>query len=254
MTGLGQRTQPKVVDSDELLPAVSLDNVLIELTPLESAFYDSGPATESIEALWLIRRGRRFYYALFGSSPESSVFGHSELLEIKFSDNNHYFEILRNGSRTPLLKEGLPEIQVKVFFVGLEILRGLSATLKPDPYLSATFGFGDQQRAVLPVRGISTVLARAKADPMDMRIHFLRCADTNQPYMGPGLELPYAAILEIETTDPFHALPSLRDVFGHAIKLQMAGIEISLPKRGSKGFCAATADFLLQQFPPDVSF
>lgn len=250
VAGISKRTQPKVESSDELLPAVSLENVLIELSPLETALVDLPSHTTPLTALWLVKHGPVFRFTVFATSYDTTSYSSKEMfvvdtLDIEFSDATHCFEVVQNGCREPLLQAGLPAAHVKAFLVSLNVLRSLSATLKPDPYPVITI---DCNRILLPVRGVSTVLTRTKSDPADLRLHFLRCSDSRQPYRGPGPELPSVAVLKLETTDRFETLPSLREVYGHVREVQLGQQRVTLPKREFDDMSAVIADFLSSLF------
>lgn len=251
VAGLARRTRPRVESSGETLPAVSLENVLIQMSPLETALLDARADADVMNALWLVRRGERFQVTVFTSPLDTGSRGGRHLvgpLELEFSKPDHGFVVTLDGRRQMLLHAGLPDVIVKAFFVALDVLRGLSDTVKPDPYPVFTSVSGDATRVLLPVRHAPTVLTRAKADPADLRMHFLRGVDSGQPYMGPGLELSSVGVLVLEVAAGFEALPSLHDVYGSAREVTVNGQPISLPDREGQGVSARVAAFLLDLF------
>ncbi len=255
MAGLGARAQPRLESSGELLPAVSIDNVLIEFSPLEAAFLDldAHPEVRLVTSLWLLRRGQDFRFTVFVHSPASGGHGAVGPVDLAFSETTHRFEVVaRDGARVPLLLAGLPAAHVKAVLVGISVLRSLSPACAPDPYPLVATAHDGGIRSVVAVRCAATVLARCKADPSDLRLHFLRYADTLQPYLGPGPELPSVALLTLQSPGRFETLLTLHDVYGHVHHVEEAGRPVRLPPRASDGVSASIADYLLQRFPPQA--
>lgn len=253
LAGLGRRVQPEVESSGQSLPAVSLENVLVELSPLEHAFEDRDPRAPRPQALWLIRRGREFRAVVFQGSPGRGLLHVDGPHEIVFSAPPGRFELRRRGNRVPLVGSGFRGAELKVFFVTLDLLRGLSASVKPDAYPETVLGGRGRRRVVLPVRGVSTILTRTRSDPRDMRLHFLRYADTREPFAGPRADvMPRIATLLLETARPYEALGSLREIYGHVHEVQTRRRKFDLrPDREADGFSEVAAETLSRWFPAE---
>lgn len=246
-SGLGKLAQPQLLKSNNKLPAISLENVLIQLSPLETAFINHSSDNAILSALGIIRRGKVFQYTAFYTHKDHISLT-SASFEIAFSNENKCFEANLKNKRIPLLQTGLPSNLLKGFFISLYILRGLSATIKPDPFFTFIIG----NRGLLPIRGISTKLVRSKKDPMDMRLHFLVNSRTGEPYEGPTVDLPSIATLEVEPAEKIQSMTSLYEVYGHATNgFDQFGHEINLPQRESIGLNTEIADYLLKTFSPE---
>lgn len=242
-SGLGRRVRPYVEFSEQKLPAVSLDNVLIELSPLEYAFEDLEAFTP-FTAVWLVRQGDEWGCIAFTADSGEVDRRITPLFWTRFSPEAGAFVLARTSTPTPLL-EAVPKRLVKAFFVALDLLRGLSPQVKPDPWPTMTF---DGNRMLVQVRAQSTVLTRAAADPDDVRFHFLRHALSRAPYDGPTLELPSIAMLKLKTTTPFARLRTVGDLYGHVYEANENGRHLVLPPRDEAELSQATAAFLTNRY------
>lgn len=254
--GLARRVQPRVETSGEPLPAVSLENVLVQLSPLETSLLDAPSGADTLTAVWLVRRGLRVLFTAFMNSYDTGADDGGRIvgpLPIEFADDAQAFVTTLGDARVPLLDAALPEVLVKGFFVGLELLRGVSRTLKPDPYPAVIHDKAGRLVALLPMRTAPLALTRSRKDPQDLRLHFLRYARSLQPYVGPGLEMPSAGLLEIELSGPdeFQTLASLREVYARARELTMDGRRIALPARDTNPVSATVGAFLSDLFAED---
>jgi hypothetical protein len=249
-TGLGERVQPRIEGSDRSLPAVDLRSFMVELSPLEYAFEELEEEDAPLAATWLVRRDDRVHFMTLGAGAGGRTWRRSNALEIRFSATEGRFECLLDDGWAPL-REMAPGVFVKAFFITLDVVRGLSRSVKPDAFPHLTTGVGDRIRSVLSVRAVSTVLSRSRADPEDLRLHFLRYADTLAPYMGPRLETPAVADLSLVTDRPYDELGSLREIYGHTHEVVLRGPGVTLePERDGPGFSPAVADHITALLHP----
>lgn len=249
--GIGERTRPMLETDDEWLPAISLSNVLIQLSPLENCFFTAKSTQARIEAVWLIKQDDKYKFVIFGTFDNKKI--EIICLEISYSANQHCFTVLINNSWIPIIDSPVHELLFKTFFLVLDLIRNLSSSIKPDPYLCIKIGDGDKYIGYLPVRGTSLVLKKMKSDPNDMRLHFLRYANTSSVFSGPTLEMPSIATLKLKTRSKFVTFCNLREVYGHVYEIVLNDGNIITPKRSSEGFCPNTADFVLSQFPINIT-
>jgi hypothetical protein len=230
--------------------------VLVELSPLETALREAPSGADVVTAVWLVRRAERFQVT-FVTAPQETASNNTATgvgpIEVEFSPDDHEFTVRMDGAWKPILQSGLPAVFVKTFFIVVDLLRGLSSTVKPDPYALAGSGSSKGMRVLVPVRRASTVLTRAKADPLDLRLHFLRNAGSLQPFNGPGFELASLGLLTLELADSFAALPTVHDVYGSASQVTLDGIEVAVPAREGVAPSAAVAEFVEKLFSGEVA-
>lgn len=241
--GLGKRTQPVLLDEDIKLPGVTLENVMIEFSPFERAFFSHNQENEPLSALWLTIDENNYRCTFFFKRKNTFSFT-SGTLEIIYSVENGRFEIKQKDNFISLIQSGMPETLIKGFFVSLYVLRSLSSALKPDPFFNMIFG----DIGMLPVRDNSITLVRARKDPMDMRLHFLLNSGSNTQYGGPTLDLPAITTLYIEPAKQFPSLKSLQEVYGHVVKIGNMVNETDFPVRKSAGFDPEIADYVMRIF------
>jgi hypothetical protein len=146
LCGLDKLAQPHLLKSDHKLPAITLENVILQLNPLETAFYYNSAANEVLSALWIVRQGDVFQFTVFYTHKDH-VSLTSLSLEILFSKENSCFEVDLKNKRVPLLQSKIPTHLIKGFFISLYIVQGLSSSIKPDPFLTIEAG----NRGILPI-------------------------------------------------------------------------------------------------------
>jgi len=98
------------------------------------------------------------------------------------------------------------------------------------------------------MRGESITLVKAKKDPMDMRLHFLVNSKTKKRYEGPTVDTPVIATLKIVPEDKFPSMNSLREVYGHVVRINNHELKTKFTSRNSTGFSYDIADYLLNKF------
>ena len=243
--GLSRRTRPYVESTTETLPAVSLENVLIQLSPLESALHDARADRDVLTALWVVRRGERFQVTMFTSPHDPSVSDVDRRaiagpLEIEFSQSEHAF-VVRLGTEHPrLLDADIPEVHVKAFFIALDILRGLSESMKPD----ATASHSRQPCVAAPAAGQHRA-GEGEGRPVGSAATLPPLRRFARAVHGTGIELPSAGILVLEVAEAFATLRTVQDVYGRARELVVDGLAIDLPTSATGDVSPAVAALVL---------
>jgi hypothetical protein len=241
--GFCHTARPQLIDSDYQLPAVSLDNVIIQLSPLETALFDQESPEFTLSAIWIIKTGEGFKYTVLYTQEDRITITYASFI-ISFSKERGCFEAHLKDKKIPLLESDLPFYLLKGFFIGLYVIRGLSDKIKPDPFFGFTFG----EKGLLPIRGMSTRLVRYKNDPGDYRLHFLANSQTGETYEGPTLDLPSVATLDIEPAKKLLTAKSAHELFGYTTNVGQIRSGLDLPQRNGTGFNKEIADYLVNFF------
>lgn len=247
IAGLDRLVEPEDAASGALLPEVSLENVLLEFSPLEWEFRAT-PGVVSYSpgqcrAAWLVRRENDFWLTLFtteGATPGFEMAIH----RIEYSEREHAFGILdREGRRTPVVDSWAAQ----PFFVALALLRHLSRTVKPE----AIADFVMDDKCYVQVRGPVAKLARPSADDLDLRLHFVRRLDTGGRYEGHlnVSEGPMPTVLCLDASTPFAELQGLERVYGRVRKVDLGGRTFQFHRGDATGHSAEAAAALMRWFP-----
>jgi len=224
---------------------VSLENVLVEFSPLEWAFRempgDDGYSPRQWRAVWLVRNENTFWMTLF-VTVQPGAGTEIEVTHIEYDAVEHaFFLVDADGARTRFTDSA----EAKPLFVTLAVLRELSACVKPDPMLSMVIG----KKGYLPVRPQTAKLVRPLKDDQDLRLHFVRYLHSGGRYEGP-LPLNQAlAVLQLDLASPFESLSGLEKVYGRTRKAELGDRTVSFPWTGKTGHSAGAAKTLLEWFP-----
>jgi hypothetical protein len=240
--GLSKDTRPKLLNEDLKLPLATLENVILEFSPLDSAFNSDDDEDEPITALWLTIENDSYYCRYFFRDEGGFSFK-SLALEFTYSTKDGQFEI-KGDNNIPLITSGLPGGMIKYFFISLYVLRKLSPVIKPDPFCHMTL----DKTCLLPMRTDSVTLIRSRKDPMDTRLHFLVNSNTGTRYEGPTFEHAAFTMLSIEPASVLPSLKTLREIYGHTTEISYLPDPLAFPVRQSPGFDAQIADYLLHLF------
>ena len=250
MTGLRPTTAPESAYDGMLLPDVTLNNVLLEFSPLDWAFREApGDAAYSpwqCRAVWLVRHDDTFWVTFLMTEHANSDFTFL-LHRIEYADPQQAFALIDpDGSRSPLVEEpGL----AKPLFVTLSVLRDLSRSVKPDPCLYMAMG----EKGLLVVRTPYAKLVRPLADEHDLRLHFIRYVHSGARYEGPPpLEAGTAAVLSLDLAAPFEQLTGLEVVYGRVREAEIGDRIVHFTDADASGHSAKAARTLLQWFSPDL--
>ena len=254
LTGLRATTQPEDTASHDLLPEVTLENVLVEFSPLEFT-YREGPddvnrTPYQWRSLWLVRDSDSFWMTLFVTDePGGELF--INVMRIEYSRADHAFFVV-NGDRSPLVEQ----LEAKPFFVTLALLRDLSLSIKPESCLAFRFSLEDRERrGLLAVRGPAAKLERPKRDTQDLRLHFVRYLHSGARYEGPPSleEVSPAALLELDLSEPFSSLSGLDAVYARVRKAELnSGHTLHMPEPEATGRSEAALETMRQLFPKEL--
>ena len=244
MTGLEVATAPEDAFSKALFPDILLNNVLVEFSPLEWAFRESpddrGYVPRQWRAAWLVRRGNIFWLTLFVTAGTGAGV-EIEVMNIVYDEQDHTFYLMGpDGARSPLVEVA----SAKPFFVTMMLLRDLSRSIKPDPFLFLTA----DDHGFLAVRAATAKLVRPPKDPDALGLHFVRYRHSGERYEGPPAldEVQPFAQLQLRSAARFQQLKGLREVYGQVCKADLGPIITVFENADANGYSAEAADSLSQ--------
>ena len=246
--GLRSHTNALEATSGDELGPVSLENVLVEFSPLEWSFRespgDAGYSKVRWRAIWMVRKGNTIRRALLASiGAEQGMLP----AQVTYDSEAGRFSVTEiDGTSFP--QQTNPS--AKPLYTALYMLRDLSHSIKPDAYPRLAFG---GRTGMLPVRARTAQLVRSMQDPEDLKLHFLRYLDSDVPYEGPSPSRRYLMELEIDVSKPYPELIGLEGVYGRVRKAHTGRDRtLHLPGADASGHSAGAAEQLMSWFPNDV--
>lgn len=248
LEGLRQSAPVVETTGGDSLDAMSLENVLIEFSPLEWSFRESpedvGYSEVQWRGIWIVRNGDNFARALLATIGTERGFllgqvHHSEATGafiVTEPDGTHFAQS-EHASAAPL-------------FTALYVLRDLSRSIKPDAYPRLVRG---GHTGILDVRGQSAKLVRSDDDPLGLNLHFLRYINSGASYEGPSPARSLLTELLVDVSTPFTELRGLEQVYGRVREAQLGPGKIAhLPPPDESGHSEGAVSQLLSWFPRDL--
>jgi hypothetical protein len=188
--------------------SVSLQNVLVEFSPLEnpglSEALRTGSAAELLRAAWLVRNGSGLSVTLFIQSFPAYQIAGATLHRIVMDRATGTIRY-ESGTGDAVEWKDLTEMEVfaKPVFTILLILREISPLLKAAPFPDLVFGAGtDEQKMMVRISKEAARLLRVLDTRTSRPLHFLRNLGLDEAFVGPRAQ----GGLKFEVNEPYSKL------------------------------------------------